>query len=402
MAAAKNMDTSSRFRLPRFGLAAKFNLVFLIILFIAGINIVSVRMMLTETSGVAETINIAGKLRMLSQKMAFETTLAIHDPSRSVHRQSTLDTMHDYEAALSALQHGGEAFGLQVPAVAADIQDATTSLRDHWQNYRALLLRLLDVPGSAAELDTLQQQAAALLAQAETLVARLTTATHLAQQRTLNWLYLAVAVEIAIIGMLVWLVRQRLVAPLLALARVARALSNQRYDQRVQFRSRDEIGELVDTFNTATGHIGQLVLQIEHLANHDALTGLGNRNLLRDHLQLAVANAKRTGSGFAVLMLDLNDFKVINDSLGHSIGDSLLEQVAQRLQKSIREGDTIARFGGDEFVIVLPGAAQAADASHVAEKIHALLTTPFIVNEQEMFVHTSIGIALYLQDADAE
>src|SRR5690606_36559340 len=127
-------------------------------------------------------------------------TLAIHDPSRSVHRQSTLDTMRDYEAALSALQHGGEAFGLQVPAVAADMQDATTSLRDHWQNYRALLLRLLDVPGSAVELDTLQQQAAALLAQAETLVSRLTTATHLAQQRTLNWLYLAVVVEIAVIG----------------------------------------------------------------------------------------------------------------------------------------------------------------------------------------------------------
>ena len=113
--------------------------------------------------------------------------------------------------------------------------------------------------------------------------------------------------------------------------------------------------------------------QIKELAYHDALTGLPNRLLFNDRLSVAVAQAHRSASRLAILFLDLDRFKVINDSLGHSLGDRLLQEVAERLQAGVRQGDTVARLGGDEFILLLPGIGRAEDAAKVAEKI---LETP--------------------------
>jgi diguanylate cyclase (GGDEF)-like protein/PAS domain S-box-containing protein len=143
--------------------------------------------------------------------------------------------------------------------------------------------------------------------------------------------------------------------------------------------------------------------RIAHMAHHDALTGLPNRVLLRDRIQQAIAQAHRNGAQLSVLFLDLDRFKTINDSLGHQLGDRLLQSVASRILVCVREGDTVARVGGDEFVIVIPGIVAAGDASAVAAKILEVLASAFHLHGNDLHVNASIGISLYPADgADAE
>ena len=140
--------------------------------------------------------------------------------------------------------------------------------------------------------------------------------------------------------------------------------------------------------------------QIEYQAYHDALTGLANRRLFHEHLSLALALAQRREGLVAVLFLDLDHFKLVNDSLGHSVGDALLRQVAKRLKSAVREGDTVARVGGDEFTIVLQELSQREDAALVAQKVLSSIAEPVDVNGHRLYVTTSIGITIFPDDGD--
>jgi diguanylate cyclase (GGDEF)-like protein/PAS domain S-box-containing protein len=143
--------------------------------------------------------------------------------------------------------------------------------------------------------------------------------------------------------------------------------------------------------------------QVKHLAFHDTLTGLPNRLLFNDRLDMAVVQAHRTQQRLATLFLDLDRFKVINDSLGHSVGDELLRRVAERVTDCIREGDTVARLGGDEFTVLVPSLSREEDAAKIAQKILEAVRLPFFIDERELFVTTSIGAAIYPTDGtDAE
>jgi diguanylate cyclase (GGDEF)-like protein/PAS domain S-box-containing protein len=140
--------------------------------------------------------------------------------------------------------------------------------------------------------------------------------------------------------------------------------------------------------------------RIRSLAYHDTLTGLPNRLLFADRLGLAVAQAHRLSQRLAVLFLDLDGFKLINDSLGHTLGDRLLEVVAERIQGALREGDTVARLGGDEFTLLLPGVTRAEDAPKVAEKVLEALRQPIPIDGRELYVTGSVGISLYPDDGN--
>ncbi|MGH8450931.1 PAS domain S-box protein, partial [Pseudomonas sp.] len=138
--------------------------------------------------------------------------------------------------------------------------------------------------------------------------------------------------------------------------------------------------------------------RLDYQAHHDPLTGLPNRTLFENRLQAALNNQQGTGNQGAVLFLDLDRFKHINDSLGHPIGDLLLKDIAVRLKEQLRDIDTVARLGGDEFIILLPGLQQASDAEHLANKLLACFTPPFQAGEHEFFISASIGTCLYPQD----
>ena len=138
--------------------------------------------------------------------------------------------------------------------------------------------------------------------------------------------------------------------------------------------------------------------QVRHVAYHDELTGLPNRSLLLDRFNQAVAQGARQGRQVALLFLDLDGFKNVNDRFGHAAGDRLLQQVAGRLAACIRTGDTACRYGGDEFVIMLPEVAGELSAATVAEKIRLHLTAPYVVDGGTIAVPVSIGTAVYPVD----
>jgi diguanylate cyclase (GGDEF)-like protein len=147
-----------------------------------------------------------------------------------------------------------------------------------------------------------------------------------------------------------------------------------------------------------TGELEALNRQMHHQAQHDPLTGLPNRWLLRDRLEQAVVRSKRDRGTFAVLMIDLDNFKAVNDTLGHDVGDLMLVEVAQRLSACMRERDTIARQGGDEFVAVLEDLAAPEDSALVAEKIVEALAAPVHAAGELLRTSPSIGISLYPTD----
>lgn len=171
---------------------------------------------------------------------------------------------------------------------------------------------------------------------------------------------------------------------------------------------RDNQGDLYGIIEVARDITDRLRIEKElrdsqshlyRLAHHDTLTGLPNRLLFRDRLTQAINKAGRNRTGVAILFLDLDRFKVINDTLGHDIGDGLLVEVAARLQRQCRQSDTVARLGGDEFVFILEAVNSREDAAVVAAKIMTALTVPVFVKNNELNITTSIGIALFPNDS---
>jgi diguanylate cyclase (GGDEF)-like protein len=232
-------------------------------------------------------------------------------------------------------------------------------------------------------------------------------------------------------------------APLMHLSAIARRISTERnYSLRAAGDGRDELGTLIKDFNIMLDEIeirdkklkqsredleGRVVqrtrelemankelasakqeaesvaMHMQHQAHHDALTGLPNRALLNDRIQIELSHARREQTMLAVLFLDLDRFKIINDSLGHVTGDQLLCVVARRLKKCLRAGDTVARLGGDEFMVLLPHIGTVQDAGHIGNKIINELSRPATCNGHKLHITTSIGISIYPFDgADAE
>ncbi|GJI97295.1 hypothetical protein RugamoR57_40130 [Duganella caerulea] len=142
--------------------------------------------------------------------------------------------------------------------------------------------------------------------------------------------------------------------------------------------------------------------RLRHMATHDALTELPNRLLLSDRMRMVIANARRSGQGFSVATIGLDGFKKVNDGLGHPVGDAVLRTAAARLRKTLRDSDTLARVGGDEFVAVLPGTATEAQIKLVTGRLIATLQSPFEIDNHTIYIGASVGVAVYPQHAEDE
>ena len=190
------------------------------------------------------------------------------------------------------------------------------------------------------------------------------------------------------------------------------ALQNepQMYEAKVQYADGVERDVMFHkaTFEKSNGSFGGIVgamlditdrkkseEEIIHLASHDGLTGLPNRRLLMDRLDQALARSHRSKDTVAVLFLDLDNFKPINDTMGHRQGDDVLKMMAERLQGCLRETDTVARFGGDEFVVIMTDIKDNNDVTTLAENLNKALSEPFAIGGRETALSASIGIALY-------
>jgi len=142
--------------------------------------------------------------------------------------------------------------------------------------------------------------------------------------------------------------------------------------------------------------------RLRHLATHDALTELPNRLLLSDRIRMVIANARRSGQGFSVATIGLDSFKKVNDGLGHPVGDALLQMAAARLRKTLRDSDTLARVGGDEFVAILPGTHTEAQIKLVTGRLIASLQSPFDIGKHTIYVGASVGVSIYPLHAEDE
>ena len=192
--------------------------------------------------------------------------------------------------------------------------------------------------------------------------------------------------------------------------REGRALLRNYRKDGTQFWNELFISPVKDASGAATTHFVSVIndvservnyqKELEYQATHDSLTGLANRNLLNDRITQAIAWAKRQDLAVGLMLLDLDHFKLINDGSGHSAGDTVLKEVAQRLSRCVRETDTVARLGGDEFVIILTDLPATDDVDVIAEKIRSTLSRSIEVDGHDMFVTASVGISLYPRDGD--
>lgn len=164
-------------------------------------------------------------------------------------------------------------------------------------------------------------------------------------------------------------------------------------------KSSREIHALTSAYNNMRRQIHHRQVELEHQALHDALTGLPNRALLQDRLEQTIQQAKRNKTNIALMLLDLDHFKDINDTLGHSVGDRVLQEISARLNKCLRTSDTVARLGGDEFAIISPN-VDVSQASSFTEKVISQVNTPITLDEQDLFVGVSVGITFFPENGE--
>lgn len=159
------------------------------------------------------------------------------------------------------------------------------------------------------------------------------------------------------------------------------------------------LNESNDRLQRALTSLAQVEARATYNAYHDELTGLPNRRLLLDRLHQALEHARRHRKQVVLLLLDLDGFKTINDDRGHAIGDKLLQAIAGRLRACIRSTDTACRYGGDEFIVMLPDIADTDQSAHVERKIHEQLREPYFIDDAQISMNVSIGSAVFPTDA---
>ncbi len=208
---------------------------------------------------------------------------------------------------------------------------------------------------------------------------------------------IAVAVTVGLLALLtvvVVFVSRDIVRPLGAIVEAAKDIIRGNYGRRLPPSSIKELDGLTGAINHLTQQVEVQIERLAHQALHDPLSSLPNRTLFMDRLASALARAERRGNRVAAMFLDLDNFKVINDSLGHQAGDQLLVAVAERLSSTFRSEDTIARLGGDEFAILAEGIGSAEDLGIIAERVAQSLREPFSLQGRTLYVTTSVGVAI--------
>jgi diguanylate cyclase (GGDEF)-like protein len=205
----------------------------------------------------------------------------------------------------------------------------------------------------------------------------------------------------ALAGFLIWRLSRSVSRPITEMIRAAEAYASGNLDIALPVRSGDELGHLALALNTMAKELKVSHRRMRHLANYDTLTSLPNRHLFHDRLRHALHAADRGGHQLALLFLDLDGFKAINDSLGHGLGDEVLKLVATRLRDCVRASDTIARLGGDEFTVIAERLHDARDVETLATKLLTCLRQPYPVQGHTLSLSASIGITRYPQDGTA-
>jgi diguanylate cyclase (GGDEF)-like protein len=212
----------------------------------------------------------------------------------------------------------------------------------------------------------------------------------------------ALLISLGVAALLAHRLASGMLRPINRLTRAARTLGSGNLGQRVSVTSSAELHEMGETFNRMAGALQEQHDQLEQQAFTDPLTGIPNRALFEDRARHALERSAGAREQVAVLMIDLDDFKLINDGLGHSVGDELIRLVAERVRSVARPSDTVARLGGDEFAVLVEDVRGLDDALGVAERVRRRFDEPFPLNGADVVVTASVGISLSGGPADGE
>src|SRR5262245_37923109 len=193
--------------------------------------------------------------------------------------------------------------------------------------------------------------------------------------------------------------RFNVLEPIRRLIAASREVGRGRYTA-VEVKTTDELGQLAQAFNAMAAEVKEEQAKLHRQANFDSLTGLPNRMMAFDRINLEIHRARRSGQRFAVLFIDLDNFKNVNDTLGHAVGDELLIAIGARLQASLREADTVARLGGDEFLILVPDVVSEVEVEKIAERLLHAVSEARELQGRKVVIHSSLGIALYPENGE--
>ena len=219
--------------------------------------------------------------------------------------------------------------------------------------------------------------------------------------RDLSDFVIILAIAIALASLMGYFIFQRsIIRPIhqFGMALKSEASGKYRETKRYVVSKAEEFRDLMKAFDDMREQVRTRQSHLDHMAHHDSLTKLPNRVLLRDRLGLAISRSQRNSTDVGLMFLDLDQFKQINDSLGHGVGDQLLKQVALRLKECTRDTDTVSRLGGDEFAILIEGVTDVDQMSKMARKILNAFSTPYLIGSHELHTTTSIGIAMAPSD----
>jgi len=239
------------------------------------------------------------------------------------------------------------------------------------------------------------------------------TISLLSQRLSTNILAITLSTIVLTVSMIMFFLRRVIVTPLDKLALASQKIGEGKLDTHINIKGSDEIQALATSFNRMSAHLEESNEKIRYIAYHDSLTKLPNRRMFQYYLHNAMATASRTKNQLALFFLDIDNFKTINDSLGHDMGDELLKLVASRINQALRDedflgepdapsnGDLVARLGGDEFTVILPHINEPISTSIVAQRILDNMSESFIIHDQLFHISLSIGITIYPDDGSS-
>ena len=356
----------------------------------------------SERYGKFDTVRDQWRYKILNFRALLIRYAGLNEP-RSYPQETNIENAHELiEAGLADLQQlrdDGE-LGLESELAVQKMQRASERWYENWglvQEFRRSTAWRADLTYMESDIRPLQEEIFGTLIDIENDLLSWSSKNVNAVQHAANvlgselWMLSGLALIFVI---LVYILFDRSI--LRPIAKISNALSveGELADYSLGLQDSKEIHQLVSAFHTMRKQVHQRQTELQTQALHDALTGLPNRVLLNDRIEQAMKEMKRTNEHMALLLLDLDRFKDINDALGHAVGDKLLQHVGKRLAEVVRDSDTVARLGGDEFAIVAPS-TDVDKAMLFAEKIVNAVNDVFTVDAQHLYVGVSVGVAVY-------
>lgn len=358
----------------------------------------------TRTAADGHFINVAGRQRMISQQLFVFANMMMMGQEED--REPLREAVGTFDHALRSLEEGGQVMGQALPPAPPEVSDEIAEVKRLWGGIGASLIVIADRPAGDPQArrayEYVQSNINLLTEASDRIVSAYEERRQVLRRRMLNTLIAVAGFNLGLLFVGLWLTKRYVAHPILLIVEAARRIRAGDFSHQVPIVTRDELATLARTFNEMSADLARLIAerertaaQLQHMADHDPLTGLFNRRRFQEELEHQLARVRRYGNHGALLFLDLDGFKRVNDSLGHQAGDDLLKSIAGMLQGRLRGTDVLARLGGDEFAMILPE-ADAGQAQVVAEEILQMLKRHYaMIQGQPVNISASIGIALF-------